>query len=612
MKRRLALFAALAVLLTNLACTLPETTFRFIEPINNDGESVTFPVPTSANQAADAERLDVTASRITDVRYSIESRHTAFLLAGDLAEGLPGSRVAVEGLQLPALAPGEDERTVNVREFDPEKWRSVRVYDRGMCSELVPWEGEEGLAQTLAQGLADTMNAQSAVRGVRLLGGVFTPMLRADFPTNEVQPPTDADGFRLELEIYASDVTGGPVVCEDAWWDVELELWLEQTDRAYQTVPRSVVALTCMMHERLEDFVARHDGERTSCGLIPPSTDGRWAVPSIAKRFVSIIRDCARGMSNVIDGAVSVLEDTLEDGRQPTCHPDAHLGFSYADSDWVLRARREFNGRERGEDKQLLIGLRTIDGHRTGGHDALAHLTSVRIARFSSTNCGAVRRNLAAGIIRAEMQNALVLGVSEAIRSSARVDAASLFLIPRRCATDQHCDWRSNDGPAYQDGDDTDGEDRHLWQGARHVCKLPRPDPEDPNACPVDPGPLDQNGVCRFQFEPDHLNFRPDGLEVVLDWDANLDEGSEDPQSAFYRALVILDGARGLMDPPNQCSDDRDGALSADDSPLPITTPPQSIDQYTARVSVACPGPDIPNPCPGSSICEINGQGDPL
>jgi len=97
-------------------------------------------------------------------------------------------------------------------------------------------------------------------------------------------------------------------------------------------------------------------------------------------------------------------------------------------------------------------------------------------------------------------------------------------------------------GPAFQDH-------RHdLWRGARHACKV------DPCAAPNTPG------QCVFQLEPDHLNFRPDGLEVVLDWDRSLDDGSADPQLFFYQVLAMISDPRA----PNECDFQRGGYLRGD------------------------------------------------
>ena len=570
---------------------------RFIEPMNTANpdrqESHTWFVPTDANQAAGVARLGRLNGRITDVRYSILDRESAFLLRGDLAQGLPGANDPLEGLQLPALAPDTTERTEDVNAFHPDKWSSVRVYDRGLCSSLQSWQS---VSQQFAQGFAQEIEDQDGVDGVRLDSGGLTPILRADFPTNDVTPPDDADGLRIHYGFHADGMHTGGIFnpgCNDINTTIDVDLWLEPTDRAYMEIEPMVFALGCRADELKEEFDAYRaavDGV-TRCE-VPPISDGRWLDPGQAATFVGEIYGCdGLRIPDGSEGGASQLvtrmfyfgeeiRSDLDAGRQPVCTPDAQLGFTFADSDWRLRARYPLSTLERKDDAKLLLGLSDYDGHALGAHDPLAHIVQSEVGDIPSNDCTNLVRDALHTKFRRSIATGLVLGFGGAIRSAARLDPDQAVLSGaghgRPCTQNSECNFMAAGGPAFQ---------HHsggtvLWQGGRHVCQV--------DQC----GPSGQPGICVFQLEPDHLNFRPDGLEVVLDRDPSLEDGSADPQVVVYQALASVAAAADPADPPNECDFRRDGYLPYDSEiQNPSVAVPFAITPVTASQVFICPLP---------------------
>jgi len=96
----------------------------------------------------------------------------------------------------------------------------------------------------------------------------------------------------------------------------------------------------------------------------------------------------------------------------------------------------------------------------------------------------------------------------------------------RQCATDADCDFRAPLGPAFQPPARRGYP--AVWRGARHVC---RPSP-DADACTAHGAGTDCN-FCAAQIEIDRINVRPDGLEVVIEDDIDLDVNPQDPQASF-------------------------------------------------------------------------------
>lgn len=589
---------------------------RFIEPMNTatiPPDSHLWLVAQGANQAADGARLATLAANVTDVRYSILDRHSAFLLRGDLAEGLPGAGDPLEGLQLPALAAGTIERTEDVMALSPDKWSSLRVYDRGLCSDLQRWQS---VSQRFAQGFAQQIEDQDGIRGVELRGGGLTPILRADFPTNDVTLPRDIDGLKIHYDFHADamHIAGHPALgCRPVNADLDIELWLESTDRAYLEIDAAVFALGCYLGAELETYRSEHEGDLGCHNLPPPVSDGRWLDPAQADHFITQIRYCDSVAACSTDSSSSCaftpvaarmdllgrsIRNDLEAGRALTCDADAQLGFVFGDggTDWRVEQRYPYSGLKRKNDKTLLLSFSRFQGHALGAHDVLAHIMEARLGNFPSRHC--TERTANHRIPQAfhqKLSRSLVLGFGAAIRAGARLsesDRENIFILreDRACQQDTDCDFRAAVGPAFQ-GVPVAGETTtDHWRGGRHMCRY-----EDPSICA---------GHCAFQLEPDHLNFRPDGLEVVLDWDFDIaapdsDENfaassRRDPQAEVYEFIHFARVDPDTRD-PLQCNPGRTGFLPAVDSNGDLTEPldtplpvPFAITPVVASDPVAC------------------------
>lgn len=178
----------------------PGARVQFIEEISATDPTV------SRTQAPDDEgmlsvpssRLGEVANDVGAVRYDLNSQKRAYLLEGDLAEGV--SRT-MGFLHLPQLAPdATGPRTVNILPFDSRKWGSVRVYDTGLCSMAParsPIEATEALQwRNFAHFLVDTIDASFATRGgARTTDATFDVTLNASPPV--AMPRNDAFRFSV-------------------------------------------------------------------------------------------------------------------------------------------------------------------------------------------------------------------------------------------------------------------------------------------------------------------------------------------------------------------------------------------------------------------------------
>ena len=513
----IALIATLCLL---FGCD-PDEPFRFFEPRNTTG-STEWPLLFEINQAAGRDRLSILSGRITEVRYSTEpSRHVPFLLRGDIAIGSP-----LEALQLPPTASSETERITDVTSFDIAKWTSFRVYDRGDCSVLLDWNTTSSV---LANEIIRQLNDNSRVRNAQLHPNrdpsQVRPSLVTLFPAQPLLAPlADVDELAIDLEVQAAEL--GP--CESPDFTINLAMSLNQTGDAVYRIPG-------------ESYFA-------ACKLGLDTSDERWLKEDFAEDRLADL--CSPldipCISDLIDRFNQFLLN-IDSGIVPDC--DATLASRHPLSDVdSVRSLEEFSGRENDQDA-VLIGYRDIFGQQTGASDVVAAVTDVGFSNFNAPfGCvleGAVRR-----VIRREFRKKLPLGMRDAILGLLVIDpwVWSGELTSTTCDTDADCDFRDG-SPAYTSGGD--------FRGVRHRC-LDR-DPERARALSPTLGDFLETQppgrFCHVQLEPDHLNIRPDGVEVVLAFDE-----IDDPQSSLLPRLSSI-GA-------DFCANDRPGSLLSTQAPL--------------------------------------------
>ena len=537
-------YAAGVAALLMAACNPSVPFVSFFEPMNTvtgASDSWLLPIDPSAdrgraNQAASAERLGGLSGTTNVVRYRMLDRFSAFMFTGDLSTGVPAAGQTFESLQLPALAPADASgnrpaREVDIMAFDPRKWTSFRVYNRGACSKLEAWPE---VAQDFADGLAAQLNADDRVRRATVTSGSLGVVLRSEFPANDVSTPDDRDELHLTASISAEQVGD---YCANVSFDLDLGLVLEHTDRMYLEVQDRAFAVSCGLRDELEDYNA-HVPAR--CQL-PTLDDPFWLDPEQTKAALGTSADAGLSLSPVVDLSGLVrscdlgffltigIETTrisrdLAHDRPVSCDAGAQMLFSFDASDWQIERRTDFSGRDAGSDDIWLLSLADFDGHDLGAHDTLARVSSYDLSEWHA-DCGhpgGVRSRKTMRGLRTSVRNNLPLAVARAARGAA-VQGPSNLLDPNDwvdCQTDADCDFRASRGPAYALGD--------QWRGARHVC---RADPTDSSCSP--------QKVCWPAIEVDRLNVRPEGLETVVEDDLDLDASPRDPQVSFFSDVLV-------------------------------------------------------------------------
>ncbi|GAB4214015.1 MAG: hypothetical protein OHK0013_38410 [Sandaracinaceae bacterium] len=163
-----------------MACG-PGDRLRFVELRTEDERrSDTFFAPFRATFSAPAARMRETRLDVGSARYDVADRQRVYLFDGDLQEGFRGGRF----LLLPQLAPdATGPRTLAIAALDPAKpWQSMRVYDVGACSALVPWrgvDGRSGITPPFAAAVDAAVLGNPAIVGAQRFGPVqFQPILQ--------------------------------------------------------------------------------------------------------------------------------------------------------------------------------------------------------------------------------------------------------------------------------------------------------------------------------------------------------------------------------------------------------------------------------------------------
>jgi hypothetical protein len=499
--------------LSGVTCD-PSTTY-FIEPQNQaTGETSWYPVYFTANQAAGVESLGALAGRMTDVRYHTDVRHAAFLLVGDVATGS-----VPEGLFLPLVPSGQTESTVSVRAFEPLKWTSLRVYDRGECSFLVPWQS---IAEQLSAAIVDQLEGDDQVSGVSLLWAELRPTLQSTTISGPSFPPLDIDRIALRLRFFADHVGPGNILgCDRVRMTLDFEVQLEPTAEAYWQTSSLDYYGACV---RGVDTRDRNWPFSACCGGVglPPPFD--------------LCQLCQAGLED----AARALHSQVRQGTAPACASGGVLPEGQRIEDvFRVRSRDDLSGLD--DRSTLLVGFRQLVGHPLGGRDVLARVTRIdNTENFEADRCiGGVRETVRSSV-RNAFRRSLPLGVRDAVLGVLALDPVVVGGdVP--CESSNECDFRGSAGPAFQNAG--------VWRGARHRCM-------DRDAARYEslsstlaalvrllPG----GRFCHVQLEPKRLQARPDGMEIVF-----ADDRATEPQGSLYQGLLagaVCIPARGGVAP---------------------------------------------------------------
>lgn len=505
-KRAVAMLLGAGLFVGTVGCEPGENPFLFFEPMNDfTGESEVFPIIRGSNQAAGPDQLGPLANRSTSARYNLTERFVPFMLTGDIAAGTD-----IGALSLPAVPEGQPDATTFLPSFP--RWSSFRVVDRGDCSFLVGWQT---IADQLSGEIVNTLNDDDRVIDADLVRGELTPRLKSRIRTP--QYPQDIDEIDLTLEVAADRIERGDTIgCDGVEMTIDFHIALDQTDFAWFLVDTLRYARFCGRAHLVTD----------------PETGDQLLV------------------------AEPSFLDEIEAGEVPDC--DASLdGLPLGEVD-AVRFLSELSGRSSGG---TLLGYEDIGLNRFDAHDILARVIDVNIPDLAGDCTDFVKDGVRRGI-RNAFRDELPLGLRDAILEVTLVDP--VFGINdssdhRPCSIFfDDCGFPAD--PAYQgaSGD---------WRGARHQCR--ERDPEraarfgDDAEMLVDL--LDDGRFCHIQLEPDRLNVRPDGLELVFADDRNIDW-----QQAFYTGTLLED---------QLCDADRPGApleagrrpdIIADSSPFVV------------------------------------------
>jgi len=555
------------------ACTPGGAQVSYFEPMNTEtGDSNSWLLPLTpgadqgrANQAAGAERLDGLSGTTDRVRYRMLDRYSAFMLSGDLATGTPAAGEDFETLQLPACASDPTgasgdrlERTVGVMAFDSSKWTSFRVYNRGACSSTTSWPS---LAQSFGDGIADQLNAKPDITNASLSGSLGV-VLRSEFH-DPIGAPDDRDELHFHGHMTADSITS----CQNVGLDIDFVVSLEHTDAMQLQVQDQAFAVGCRLGAELESY----NRQASSHCRLPALNDPSWLDLQASEAALRVMNNCAfydadaETLRSQVDLQTASIGSALAHGREVICDPGARLFFSFDSSDWTVRRHRELSGRGASHDTDLLLGVSNMDGHDLAAHDTLARVVSISARNFSASGrrprngrCRNPRRRGIMDNIEAAFRDSLPLAINAAVLGRA-VRSPTDFAIESndwvQCNTDAECDFRAPGHhaayeiprPGYA----------AIWRGARAVCR------HHPFH-----GPCSTDRVCWPLLEPDRLNVRPEGLEVVVEDDIDLDVDPQDPQVSFFsdtvRGQVCDVGRSGFLAPTEPLDDQPRGRMTFD------------------------------------------------
>ncbi len=305
------------------------------------------------------------------------------------------------------------------------------------------------------------------------------------------------DVVSLTFRFFAENVGPSNVLgCKRVEYTIAMELQLVQTDAAVESMDAV-------------DFMERCHPDASGFGLF-----------LLANRAIEDLRARTR----------------------PTCPdetllPTERLGLvRYDDVDSIV-LREDYSGSEGSPRAHILFLFSDLSGRPLGAHDVLVRTLRFEGSDFEADRCiGAVRKQVR-DAIEASFRRELVLGVRDAlldaITSELRVRAGRVFPSPGSdlnevfgfeggavsCQEDADCNSGGPSGPAFQ----ADG----RWRGARHVCRPRAVDGSRPQ--------------CFVQIEPDRINLRPDGFEIVL-----ADFVDEDVQADFGATSFVTPTLCGL------------------------------------------------------------------
>ena len=554
------------------ACTPSPAPVSYFEPMDAQGNSNSWLLPLTpgadqgrANQAAGAERLDGLSGTTDRVRYRMLDRYSAFMLSGDLATGTPAAGEDFETLQLPACASDPTgasgdrlERTVGVMAFDSSKWTSFRVYNRGACSSTTSWPS---LAQSFGDGIADQLNAKPDITNASLSGSLGV-VLRSEFH-DPIGAPDDRDELHFHGHMTADSITS----CQNVGLDIDFVVSLEHTDAMQLQVQDQAFAVGCRLGAELESY----NRQASSHCRLPALNDPSWLDLQASEAALRVMNNCAfydadaETLRSQVDLQTASIGSALAHGREVICDPGARLFFSFDSSDWTVRRHRELSGRGASHDTDLLLGVSNMDGHDLAAHDTLARVLSISASNFSASGrrprngrCRNPRRRGIMDNIEAAFRDSLPLAINAAVLGRA-VRSPTDFAIESNdwveCNTDAECDFRAPGHhaayeiprPGYA----------AIWRGARAVCR------HHPFH-----GPCSTDRVCWPLLEPDRLNVRPEGLEVVVEDDIDLDVDPQDPQVSFFsdtvRGQVCDVGRSGFLAPTEPLDDQPRGRMTFD------------------------------------------------
>jgi len=325
--------------------------------------------------------------------------------------------------------------------------------------------------------------------------------------------------------------------CRDLTFDIHFRLEFEHTDRMQLPVQNRAFAMGCRLGAELESY----NRQASSHCRLPALNDLSWLDPQASEAALHVMDICAwtdadaQTLSSQVAHQTANIGSALAHGRDVICDPGAQLFFSFDSSDWTVRRHRELSGRGASHDSLLLLGVSNMEGHDLAAHDTLARVLSVTADDFTASGrrprngrCRAPRRRQIKEKLEAAFRDSLPLALNAAVRSGGVQSPANLSISSNdwvECATDADCDFRAPGHhaayeiprPGYL----------ATWRGARAVC---RHHPFN--------GPCSTNRVCWPAVEADRVNVRPEGLEVVLEDDIDLDGDPQDPQVSFFTDLV--------------------------------------------------------------------------
>jgi len=487
------------------------------------------------------------------------------MLSGDLATGTPAAGEDFETLQLPASPPDPSgasgdrlERTVSLMDFDPRKWTSFRVYNRGACSSMQDWQS---VAQSFGDGIADQLNAKPDITNASLSGSLGV-VLRSEFH-DPIGAPDDRDELHFHGHMTADSITS----CQNVGLDIDFVVSLEHTDAMQLQVQDQAFAVGCRLGAELESY----NRQASSHCRLPALNDPSWLDLQASEAALRVMNNCAfydadaETLRSQVDLQTASIGSALAHGREVICDPGARLFFSFDSSDWTVRRHRELSGRGASHDTDLLLGVSNMDGHDLAAHDTLARVVSISARNFSASGrrprngrCRNPRRRGIMDNIEAAFRDSLPLAINAAVLGRA-VRSPTDFAIESndwvQCNTDAECDFRAPGHhaayeiprPGYA----------AIWRGARAVCR------HHPFH-----GPCSTDRVCWPLLEPDRLNVRPEGLEVVVEDDIDLDVDPQDPQVSFFsdtvRGQVCDVGRSGFLAPTEPVDDQPRGRMTFD------------------------------------------------